>query len=146
MDEVQRLYDEAKPDCQVLVDVLLGFAVRQMNKRGGFAPFGAALDASAGIELHAAYAGSDAATSAEVLPVLQEGLRRSLSPGMRAVAMCDWVKITPAGSRQTDAAKVLVEHSNGLSVAFYLPMTKRLFGRWKTGEMIVQPARAEIRK
>lgn len=146
MDEVQRLYDEAKSDCQVLVDFLLGFAVQQMNRRGGFEPFGAALDASAGIELHAAYPGPDAATSAEVLPVLQEGLRRSLSPGMRAVAMCDWVKITPAGSRQTDAAKVMVEHSNGLSVAFYLPMTKRLFGRWKTGEMIVQPTRAEICK
>ena len=54
--------------------------------------------------------------------------------------------ITPAGSRQTDAAKVLVAHSNGLSVAFYLPMTKRLFGRWRTGEMIVRPAQPEVRK
>lgn len=146
MDEAQRLYAEARSDCQVLVDFLLGFAVQQVNKRGGFEPFGAALDASAAVQLHAAYLGSEAATTAEVLPLLQEGLRRSLSPGMRAVAVCEWVKVTPVGSRQTDAAKVQVEHSNGLSVAFYLPLMKRLLGRWRTGTMIVQLARPEARE
>ncbi len=144
MGEGPKLYADAKSDCQTLVDFLLGFAVQQVNERGSFLPFAAALDTSGEVQAHAAHPGPDPRTSAEVLPLLHEALRPLLASGMRAVAVCEWVRITPVGGHQTDAAKVLVEHSNGLSVAFYLPMTKRLFGKWKTGELVVQPVQPEI--
>jgi hypothetical protein len=144
VDEQQRLYDDAKSDCGQLVEFLLGFAEGQVRKNGAFLPFGALLNEAGEVVPHAAMTGTDSSTSEEVLPLLHQGLRQARSPGTRAVAVCEWVTITPEDGRRTDAAKVLVEHANGLTVAFYLPMRKKFLGGWAAGEMLVLPAKPEI--
>ncbi len=140
----QDLYSQAKQDFQVVSEPLFDFAEQQVRRRGAFVPFGAVLDGSAKVSLHAASSGADRASCLELLPLLHEGLRSRDREGVRAVAVCEWVKITPEGSSQTDAIKVLVEHANGLTVAFYLPMRRKMLGKWHVGEMLVLPAEPEI--
>ena len=139
------LYAAAKADLNSISTPLFEMAVSLVDKRGTFLPFGAVLDAAGQTQLHAATGEHEITNSVEVLPRLHEGLRASLQPDSRAVAVCEWVKITPPGSKQTDAIKVLVEHSNGLVMALYLPMRKKLLGRWETGELIGNPAKPEVR-
>jgi hypothetical protein len=142
MDE-GTLYDEAKPDLQAVSGPLFEFAEQQVQKRGAFLPFGATLEPD-GVALKAAATETEVASSDEVLPLLHEGLRSSLTSDTRAVAVCEWVKITPTGGDQTDAVKVLVEHANGLCVAFYRPMRKKLLGKWQVGDMLVVAADPEV--
>jgi len=140
----QQLFEEAHPVSQALVDYLLGFAVDQVHKRGTFVPFGATFEAGEGVRAIAASDGEAVASSLEMLPLLHEALRQAQGDSTQAVAVCEWVKITPERGGQTDAAKVLVEHVNGLSVAFYLPLRKKLLGKWETGEMLVMAAPPEV--
>jgi len=138
------LYDEAKWDLQALSAPLFEFGEQQVRSYGAFLPFGARLSHDGKVGLHAAAGESELAASDEILQLLHEGLRSASSDASVAVAVCEWVKITPPGGKQTDAIKVLAEHANGLTVAFYLPITKRLLGGWQTGEMIVVPAAPEV--
>jgi hypothetical protein len=138
------LYAESKQDLQLASEPLFEFAEQQVAKRGAFLPFAAMLDSAGKVSLHGAAGEHEMASPAEILPLLHDGLRSSLTSDTRAVAVCEWVKITPEGGSQTDAIKVLVEHANGLTVAFYLPMHRRLLGKWEPGDMLVIPAQPEI--
>lgn len=144
MDNIQALYEAAKDDLQTIAEQLFGFAESQVAKHGAFLPFGATLEADNDVKLHAAAGEKDLTNSTEVLPLLQEGLRESCTVETKAVAVCEWVKIIPENDRETDAIKVLVEHRNGLVVAFYLPMRKKVLRGWQSGEMMVVPASREI--
>ena len=143
MDQGSDLYTQARDDLQAIVGPLFEFAEQQVQKRNAFLPFGASLD-SKGVSMAAADIGSDRATSEEVLPLLHDGLR-SVRPDTRAIAVCEWVTITPADGSPTDAIKVLVEHANGLTVAFCLPMRKKTLGKWQSGEMISVAADPEVK-
>jgi len=136
------LYRQTTPDLLEISDPLFDFAIQQLNKRDNFLPFGAALNDD-GIALKAAWPGGEYTSSAEVLPLLHKGLRQTVTERTRAVAVCEWVKITPSGGSQTDAIKVLVEHRNGLTVALYLSMEK-VEGQWQNGEPLSTFARPEI--
>lgn len=138
------LFEEAKADLQVVSEPLFDLGQQHVRNYGAFLPFGALLTRDGKIALHAAAGASDRSAPDEILPRLHEGLRAASTDDVLAVAVCEWVKITPPGAKQTDAVKVLVEHANGLTVAFYLPMSKRLIGGWQAGDMIVTPAAPEV--
>jgi hypothetical protein len=83
--------------------------------------------------------GAEFESSIEVLPLLHEGLRATVKQGgISAVTICEWVKITREGGKQTDAMKVLVEHERGLTVAFYVPCHKSTFSGWTFEGMFAQ--------
>jgi hypothetical protein len=140
----RELYETARADLHPISEPLFGFAEQQVLKRGIFLPFGAIMDVAGNVQLQAAAGEHELTNSVEILPLLHQGLRSSMREDTRAVAVCEWVKITPPGSRQTDAIKVLVEHSNGLAIAFYLPMRKKLLGSWEYGDLITMPAQHEV--
>ncbi|MEN6425031.1 MAG: hypothetical protein ABFE13_06700 [Phycisphaerales bacterium] len=146
MSEFETLYGELKGDMQTIATPLLDFAQQQVRLRGMFLPFGASLDDAGQITLAAAGTEREMASSIEILPILHDGLRDAAARGKTtAIAVCEWVKITPQGGAQTDAIKVLVEHVRGLTVAFYLPCRKRMLRGWQFGEMIALPADPEVR-
>jgi hypothetical protein len=146
MADVDELYGELKEDLQALSSPLFGFAEHQVRKRGAFLPFGAALARSGEVTLHAASDGKEVASSTEILPILHEGLRSAAAANdSAAVAVCEWVKITPEGGEQTDAVKVLVEHERGLTIAFYVPCRRRVLFGWRFDAMFVKPAEPEVR-
>ena len=146
MAEVDALYGELKGDLQALSSPLFGFAEQQVRKRGAFLPFGAALERNGEVTLHAASDGEEVTSSTEILPILHQGLRSAAAEhDSSAVAVCEWVKITPQGGEQTDAVKVLVEHERGLTIAFYVPCRRRALFGWRFDAMFVKPATPEVR-
>lgn len=125
MSDFDALYRDLKTDLQAISGPLFDFAQQQVQKEGTFLPFGATLQHDGTVSLKAAWTGKEMVSSTESLPILHDGLRaEAISPEILAVAMCEWVKITPAGGSQTDAIKILVEHLSGLAVAFYMPCRK----------------------
>jgi len=139
------LYEEAKTGLQAVSEPLFELGEKLVRKHGAFLPFGAILSRDGTVGMHGAAGESERANDAEILPLLHDGLRSALNEDTVVLAVCEWVKITPPAGKQTDAIKVLAEHSNGLTVAFYLPMTKRLLGGWQAGEVAVTPATPEVR-
>lgn len=145
VDDVDTLYQEVKADLDQLASPLFELAEQHVRKRGTFLPFGAILKRGGEITLEAATSGAEFESSLEVLPILHEGLRATVKQGgVEALAICESVKITLEGRKQTDAMKVLVEHERGLTVAFYVPCHKSIFGKWTFEGMFVQPAEPEV--
>lgn len=108
--------------------------------------FGAALARGGEVALHAASDGKEVTSSIDLLPILHEGLRSATTEhDASAVAVCEWVQITPEGGEQTDAVKVLVEHERGLTMAFYMPCRRRALLGWRFDAMFVKPAEAGVR-
>jgi hypothetical protein len=144
--DVLGLYAAAEDDVKAITAPLVDFGKQWVRKSGSFYPFGAVLDASGSVHLHAAAPGSETPDVAAVLDLLREGLREARQPDSRAVATCEWVKVTPQGSATTDAIKVHVEHANGLSVALYQPLHKKGILGWQSGKAFIAEAAPEIGK
>lgn len=146
MADSDNLYGELKEQLQALSSPLFEFAEQQVRTRNAFLPFGAALARSGEVSLHAASASEDVTSPSEVLPILHEGLRSSVAEhDLSAVAVCEWVRITPDGGTATDAVKVLVEHERGLTVAFYVPCRRRVLFGWRFDAMFAKPAEPEVK-
>lgn len=144
--DVDALYKELQPDLDRITSPLFEFAEEQVRKRGAFLPFGAYLKPNGEIVLAAASNGENLTSFNEILPILHDGLRATVEQGdVSAIAVCEWVKITPEGGKQTDAMKVLVEHEGGLTIAFYVPCHKRLFSGWIFEGMFARSVDPEVR-
>jgi hypothetical protein len=145
MVNVDTLYKELQADFDRLSSSLFEFAEQQVRKNGMFLPFGAILKQGGEITFEAATSGEEIQSCIEVLPMFHEGLRATVKQGgVSALAICEWVKITPEGRKQTDAMKVLVEHERGLTVAFYVPCRKSVFRGWSFEEMFAQQVEPEV--
>jgi hypothetical protein len=145
MIDVDTLYKELQADFDLLAGPLFEFAELHVRKRDVFLPFGAILKPTGEITIEYATSGEEMESCLEVLPILQEGLRAIVKQGdITALAICEWVKIRLDESEQTDAIKVLVEHVKGLTVAFYVPCHKTLFGGWVFEEMFARQCEAEV--
>ena len=143
MSDAGSLYRELKGDLQTVAEPLFEHACQQVKKRGTFLPVGARLSANGEVSLVAAVPEEEVTSSDVVLPLLVAALQQS-AVAYEAVALCEWVKIKLDGGRFRDAVKVHAHHKRGLSVAFYLPATKSLFGGWQFGDMISKPAEGLI--
>jgi hypothetical protein len=139
MPDTDALYRELKGDLQTAAEPLFELACGQVEKRGAFLPFGSKLSTEGEVTLVAAAPEEDSTTSDVVYPLMIAALRESAQTS-HAVALAEWVKITLAGGKQTDAVKVHAQHKRGLSVAFYVPATKKFLRSWQFGEMMVTPA------
>ena len=145
MVNVDDLYKELQADLDRLSGPLFEFAEQQVRKNGMFLPFGAILKQSGEITFEAATSGEKIESCIEVLPILHEGLRATVKKGgVSALAICEWTKITCEGRKQTEAMKVLIEHERGLTVAFYVPCHKSVFGGWSFEEMFAQQVEPEV--
>jgi hypothetical protein len=145
MNDTDTLYKELQADLDRISGPLFEFGETQVRKRGMFLPFGATLKRSGEVGFKAASGGAEYESSIEVLPILHEGLRASVKQGgVVAVAVCEWVKITPDGGKQTDAMKVLVEHERGLTLAFYVPCHKAIFKEWAFEGMFALQTEPEV--
>jgi hypothetical protein len=146
MADFDALYRALKSDLQAVSGPLFEFAQQQVQKKGTFLPFGAALGPGGEVSLEMAGTDQDMVSTIELLPILHDGLRaEGTRPEVLAIAVCEWVKITPAGGSQTDAIKVLVEHRRGLTIAFYLPCHKPFLRGWRFGDMLALAAEPEVR-
>ena len=146
MSTPQELYAALKAEMAALAEPLFEFSGQCLQERGNFLPHGAILKQDGEVELVAAAPdGSDKTTSIEVLPLLHGGLR-SIAKQKQAVAtaVAENVTVTPDGGQPTQAIKVLFEHQRGLTVALYLPFSKRFLRGYAFGDTFSLLARPEV--
>jgi len=136
----QALYRELKDDLAAISAPLFELAEQLVRKQGAFLPFGAVMSAGGSVTLHAGATENDVASSDEVLPLVQAGVRQAAEPAATAAAVAEWVRIGMDGGALVDAVKVHVHHRRGLSVAFYITARKRLLRGWEFGDTMVQPS------
>ena len=149
MNSFDDLYCDLKADIAAVATPLFDTAEVFIRKRAGFVPQGTVLT-STGEKRIVVAAPPDfetrAVSPAEVLPLLHQALRNAATyESLLAVAVVEDVTITPAGQPPTRAIKVLVEHSRGLTVALYLPFTRRLLRGFTFGSTFAVPADPEVR-
>ena len=130
--------DEIAP----LVDSMFRMSEGFVTKFGSFLPHGAKLNGTGQVAIVAAAPENDVTNSEEVLPLLHEGLRQfSADWSTQAVAVSEHVFI---GEAMEPAIKVLVEHRDGLTLAFYKTWKKRLLRKPLWGDIQMQEALPEV--
>ena len=116
--------DLAQADLDGLLNALLPFAQRELEKLGEFFPFGAIVTAHGETRLLGADAmQEERPNSASIISMLLTEARNNRDE-LRAVGICSDVRAT-----DSDAIRVDLEHSEGAAMAVLLPYTKKRFGR-----------------
>ena len=145
--DTDSLFRELKPDVDQLAHPLFQASCNFVKARGMFLPHGAVLTVGDEVRLVMAVPPGDdqPVSTIEILPLLHDALRQAArTEQLRAVAVCEDVRITVAGKNQMPAVKVLLEHRRGLCVALYMPFRKHLLMGYRFDEIFVQPANPEV--
>jgi len=134
--------DSQFADMEDVVQTLFSLSCDLVAKNGNFLPHGAVQTDEGDIELVAAAGETEITNSEEILPLLQDGLRSHTgAASTRVAAVSESVFLGP---KRTAAIKVLVEHKDGLTVAFYQPWAKRFLKGPEFGEIMMREADPEI--
>jgi hypothetical protein len=145
MTDMQALYAEIKPEIQIVSARLFDLSKTFLDAQDNFLPHAAVLTAESKIELVGAQGQNDLTNSAEILPLLQGGLRElAKRKALTAIGIAENVIITPPGKSATSAIKVLFEHRRGITVALYLPFEKNLLGGYVFQDMLSLLAKPEV--
>jgi hypothetical protein len=147
MSSEQSLYSVLEPDIAAVAEPLFELSEKFLRDRGNFLPHAAILTADGKVELVGALPdpSRNYTNSTEVLPLLHDGLRQmAKEKSLRAIGVAENVTVTPDGRPSTKAVKVLLEHSEGLAVASYLPFVKKLLRGHNFGEVFTILAAPEI--
>ena len=108
-----------------VLEALLPFAHRLLDKHGEFFPFGAAMGRDGKISMVAGDTGTEHPPSDEVMDVIRAAMKRERDKYV-AVGLCYDVRVRAiAGDAPTDANCVSLEHRDGLAVAVVEPYAKR---------------------
>ena len=118
-------HGEALDDSTLLQRFVLPFAIAQLEKHGGFLPFGAAMQASGQIVALGGYDGSDdeATPPADIVKLIQADLAAGASKGdYRATALAyDASVAVPPDGQPSDAIAIALDRQDGASVILFLP-------------------------
>jgi hypothetical protein len=112
-----------KDDCEELLGATIPFAEQCLARYGEFYPFGATMLPSGEIALASAQPDDEKPESAEVIALLEGGMRLAAAQGQcKATALVYDVRIAPPGKTQTqDAIAVRLDHRDGYSVIVFFP-------------------------
>jgi len=137
-DQEEEQFSEIRPLVEAMFEISLEF----VSKYGNFLPHGGVLKQDGKVNLCAAAPENEETASLEVLPLLHQGLRQyALQSETNAIAVSESVFI---GERMDPAIKVLIEHRNGLTLAFYQTWRKRFLRSPRMGEVQIRSAEPEV--
>jgi hypothetical protein len=140
------LYQAVKPDLGALAGPLFKQSEKLLRERGDFLPHAAVLTDEGTVTMMGAMSGSPGAfaNSWHILPMLHEGLRALASEKMlTAIGVAERVDAIP-GAGAGFAVKVLLEHREGLTIAFYMPFEREDSGDCTFGKMTTFFTEAEV--
>jgi hypothetical protein len=140
------LYQAVKPDLGALAGPLFTQSEKLLRERGDFLPHAAVLTGEGKVTMMGAMSGSPGAfaNSWHILPMLHEGLRALASERMlTAIGVAERVDAIP-GAGAARAVKVLLEHREGLTIAFYMPFTREDSGAYTFGTMLTLFTESEV--
>jgi|SRR6186713_1462860 len=147
MTKIQDLYADIKPDLGAIADPLLELSGRFLRERGNFLPHAAVLTQEGKVTLVGAMCNTSdgVADSDYIKPLLRDGLRTMASETkLKAVGVAERVTVNQTGGEPVRAIKVLLEHRQGVNVAFYMPFTNEDSGALTFGKTFSVPANSEI--
>jgi hypothetical protein len=147
MTKIQDLYADIKPDLGAIADPLLELSGRFLRERGNFLPHAAVLTQEGKVTLLGAMCNTSdgVADSDYIKPLLRDGLRTMASETrLKAVGVAERVTVNQSGGEPVRAIKVLLEHRQGVNVAFYMPFTNEDSGALTFGKTFSVPANSEI--
>lgn len=116
--------EQAQSDLDLLLEVTLPFAEQQLEKRGEFFPYGAAVGDAGEVRQFASYDGDEHPTSVAVLDMLIAGLRGERD-SLRATAIVADVRLPELDG---EAVRVELEHRDGHAITVLRPYVKRRLG------------------
>jgi hypothetical protein len=140
------IYKAVKPDLGALAGPLFTQSEKMLRERGDFLPHAAVLTDDGKVTMMGAMSGSPGAfaNSWHILPMLHEGLRSLARERMlTALGVAERVDAIP-GAGSGHAVKVLLEHREGLSIAFYMPFTREDSGDYSFGKMTTFFTESEV--
>ena len=110
-------------DCEALMNMAFSFAERLLSAHREFFPFGAAMSPAGKIMAVGGQAASEHADAADVVAVLENGLREGAARGQyKATALVVDVQVVPPGkSSKQDGVAVRLDHRGGYSVVMVFP-------------------------
>ena len=147
MSDEQNLYGQVKPEVRALAEPLFELSEKALRERGSFLPHAAMLTAEGRIRVIGAMCNTPdgVANSTHILPLLRRGLRSMVQEHpATAVGYAEDVTMTPDGGAPTQAIKLHLEHSRGLTITLYLPFAKDTSGEITFGVTVSRFAPPEI--
>jgi hypothetical protein len=136
MSTPQELYAAVKPELAALAGPLFERSEKLLRERGHFLPHAAVLSVEGKVALIGAMCSSTngVANAEHILPMLYNGLRdMAHERGLLAMAVAEDVTVSLEDGTPTRAIKVHVEHSQGLTLAFFLPYLEEGPGEYAFG-------------
>ena len=120
----------SNPDFDNLPSFLLGFARQILPKRGGFAPFAAAISKEGKMKPIATY-DREYTSAHELIELLVAGTRADIKAGkFVARSLCTDVRVKPPkGRAKVDAIEVHLEDDGGECLDVFLPYEKTIVSR-----------------
>ena len=123
-------HTDAPADNGRLQDFVMPFAIGQLEKRGEFMPFGAAMLPTGQIVAIGGYDGEEedgAPLPADIIKLIQDALAQGAADGeYKATALVyDATVPLPSSGKQSDAIAVALDHRDGYSVMTFLPYELR---------------------
>lgn len=136
MNTPQEIYATVKPELAALAGPLFERSEKLLRERGDFLPHAAVLTTEGKVALVGAMCSSSNgnANAAQILPMLYNGLRAMAHErDLLAIGVAENVAVGLDDGSATQAIKVLVEHSQGLTIAFFLPYSEEGAGEYAFG-------------
>jgi len=147
MKKTEDLYADIKPDLGAIADPLIELSGRFLRERGNFLPHAAVLTQEGKVTLVGAMCNtSDGIAYPEYIkPLLRDGLKSMAhETSLKAVGVAEKVTVNQSGGVPVRAIKVMLEHRQGVSVAFYMPFSNEDSGAHVFGKTFSVPANSEI--
>lgn len=136
MNTPQELYTAVKTELAALAGPLFERSEKLLRERGHFLPHAAVLSVEGKVALVGAMCSSanGNANAEQILPMLHNGLRAMAHErGLLAIGVAENVTVSMDDGSPTQAIKVLIEHSQGLTLAFFLPYLEEGPGEYAFG-------------
>jgi hypothetical protein len=132
--------DQVQDDVQNLIDAVLPFAQQQLDRHGGFFPFGATIDSEGEVTMIAEFSDpSDEPDSKAILQSLYRGVQEQATELRAAVFVSD---VTTSDG---DAIRAEVEHREGTALVVLSPYSKRRLRKAKAyGELELLPGEPRL--
>jgi hypothetical protein len=114
---------DAKGECEVLLNEAMPFAEKMLREHGEFYPYGYELKSAGEVKLVAGYTGTDRPKSKLIIDLLIEGFKQDATAGrIKATALVYGMLVVPPGaSVKSDATAVALDHRDNYSVIVIFP-------------------------
>jgi hypothetical protein len=114
---------EAKAECEVLLNEAMPFAQKMLREHGEFYPYGYEMKPEGTTELVAGHTGTDHPKSQLIIDFLFEGFKRDAAARkVKATALVyDMLVVPPGASLKSNAIAVALDHRDNYSVIVIFP-------------------------